>query len=131
MPSRALRSPSISLQQSTTLVLEEAIGPDRTQLLSDSGIAARPIPARLVYQKVDGKSVRLAWEFEIETVDHTNIWQIRIGTDNGEELERNNLIVHETFNEYTHADHSPSFRSPLPTWLTYGYGKANGKSISL
>ena len=120
-PLDALQSAALALDLTPTeqtVVLEEAIGPDRTQLLSDSGIAARPIPARLVYQKVDGKSVRLAWEFEIETVDHTNIWQIRIGTDNGEELERNNLIVHEIFNEYTHADHSPSFRSPLPTWLT-------------
>ena len=120
-PLDALQSAALALDLTPTeqtLVLEEAIGPDRTQLLSDSGIAARPIPARLVYQKVDGKSVRLAWEFEIETVDHTNIWQIRIGTDNGEELERNNLIIHENFNEYTHANHSPSFRSPLPTWLT-------------
>ncbi|WP_439115929.1 M36 family metallopeptidase [Ilumatobacter sp.] len=120
-PLDALQSAALALDltpTAPTLVLEEAIGPDRAQLLSDSGIAGRPIPARLVYQQIDRKSVRLAWEFEIETIDRTNIWQIRIDTENGEELERNNLIVHETFDVNIHADHSPSFRSTLPTWLT-------------
>ncbi|NKB40899.1 MAG: hypothetical protein GKR86_07615, partial [Ilumatobacter sp.] len=119
-PIAALQRAAIALDLTPTAptrVVEEAVGSDRTQTLSDSGIAARPIPARLVYQKVDEKSVRLAWEFEIETIDRANIWQILIDADDGKALERNNLIIHETFDGKAHANGSPKNFSEPPAWL--------------
>ncbi|NOX31610.1 MAG: hypothetical protein GXP35_16425, partial [Actinobacteria bacterium] len=76
-------------------VLDPAVGNDRAQTLSDGGVSRSAIPARLVYQHVDGEFLRLAWEIAIETLDGQHWWQIRIDAASGEELDRNNLTVHE------------------------------------
>ncbi|MEP1122844.1 MAG: M36 family metallopeptidase [Ilumatobacter sp.] len=78
-------------------VVDAPIGAARSQTLSDAGISLSPIPARLVFQPVDAKSTRLAWELGIETPDGHDWWQIRIDAATGEELDRNNLTVHDDF----------------------------------
>ena len=78
-------------------VLEGAVGAAQAQVLSDGGVSLAAIPARLVYQQVNEKFLRLAWEVTIETPDGQNWWQIRIDAVTGDEIDRNNQIVHENF----------------------------------
>jgi extracellular elastinolytic metalloproteinase len=90
--------------QSLNLVVTEAIVEQekfddaaRTTIFSDGGISLNAIPARLVYQPVEGNGVRLAWEVEIYELDAQNWWNIRIDALTGAELGRFNYVVHENF----------------------------------
>ena len=83
-------------------VVDTAVGPDRSQTLSDGGISRSDIPARLVYQPtVERGAPRLAWELTIEELGGRNWWQIRIDASTGVELDRNNLVVSDGFAEPT------------------------------
>lgn len=63
--------------------------------LTDAGVSRSNIPARLVYEPVDEKTNRLAWEFLIDSTVSNDWWRIRIDAETGAELSRFNLVVHE------------------------------------
>lgn len=62
--------------------------------LSDGGIAARPIEARLVWLPMDG-AVRLAWSVEIEETEGAHWWLAFVDAETGEALRKEDLVVHE------------------------------------
>lgn len=77
-------------------VLQRPSGQDQRTVLSDAGLAARPIEARLVwFPQADG-GVRLAWELEIEEASGHDWWQAVVDASDGTTLEMHNLVIHES-----------------------------------
>lgn len=76
-------------------VLARTARADQAVTLSDGGIAARPIEARLMWVPV-GDGVRLAWRLEIETLGGEHWWHTFVDAQTGESLGRYDLIVHDS-----------------------------------
>ena len=74
--------------------LRDKGGPDEATTLSDGGIAARPIEARLVWLPVGG-AVRLAWCVEIEEMSGAHWWLAFVDAETGESLGQDDLVVHD------------------------------------
>src|SRR5687768_939219 len=70
-------------------------GADDATTLSDGGVAARPIEAKLVWLAQDG-AVRLAWSLEIEEADGEHWWNAFVDAATGELLAAHDLIVHDS-----------------------------------
>jgi hypothetical protein len=69
-------------------------GPQEATTLSDGGIAARPIEARLVWLPA-GRAVRLAWSVEIEERGGRHWWIAFVDAGTGASLGRHDLVVHD------------------------------------
>jgi extracellular elastinolytic metalloproteinase len=67
---------------------------DRTTL-SDGGIAAKPIDAKLVWLPRNGE-VRLAWQLEIDQDDGEHWWYAFVDAETGESLGQHDLITRDT-----------------------------------
>jgi uncharacterized repeat protein (TIGR01451 family) len=60
----------------------------------DKGAAVlSDIHVQLVFQKINDKSARLAWNMNIDQLDGHHLWQMRIDAVTGQVLEKNNLSV--------------------------------------
>ena len=68
-------------------------GPARAVTFSDGGVSLSPIPARLLYQPVEGKTARLAWDVEVEEREH--VWTVRVDAATGEVLLQWDQVVHD------------------------------------
>ena len=55
-------------------------------IFENAGIALEPIPVKLVYEMLDDKSIRLAWNAKIYQLDAQNWWDVRIDAVNGENV---------------------------------------------
>jgi extracellular elastinolytic metalloproteinase len=75
--------------------LERKGGSQEVTTLSDGGIAARPIEARLVWFPV-GRAVRLAWSVEIEEAGGEHWWIAFVDAETGESLGKDDLIIHDS-----------------------------------
>jgi hypothetical protein len=95
----------LGLEEPTGLQLlgESQDGDVRTALVSDGGIATRPVPAALTYQAVDG-AVRLAWIVEIEEPSGLHWWVAAVDAETGALLQSEDLVVQEKSTD--HADHA-------------------------
>lgn len=76
-------------------VLSRKGGPGDRMTLSDGGISAKPIDARLVWLPQNG-DVRLAWTLEIEPQDGAHWWYAFVDAQTGESLGQVDLIVHDS-----------------------------------
>lgn len=76
------------------LLGESNDGDVRTALVSDGGIAVRPVPAALTYQAT-ADAVRLAWIVEIEEPDSQFWWVAAVDAETGALLQSENLVVNE------------------------------------
>lgn len=77
-------------------VLDRKGGPSEAVTISDGGIAARPIAARLVWVPVDSTSVRLAWLVEIDEVGEQHWWQALVDAETGASLGTLDLVIHDS-----------------------------------
>lgn len=75
--------------------LQPATGPERLTVLSDSGIALRPIPARLVYQADPNGELRLAWNLEIEETSQLHWWSVTVDAATGALLDKVDYVDSE------------------------------------
>lgn len=88
----------LRLEITDALVPIETIGgPANEVLLSDGGISQEDIPARLVYQKQDDGSVRLAWNVGLRLLNGENWWQLRVDASNGDILDQNDWIAADSY----------------------------------
>jgi subtilisin-like proprotein convertase family protein len=69
---------------------------ERTTSFSDGGISRTEIPVHLVYQPA-GKTVRLSWQVDIHERRSDDWWSLRVDASTGEELDRGNYTVHDSF----------------------------------
>ncbi|HEX9733962.1 MAG TPA: M36 family metallopeptidase [Thermoanaerobaculia bacterium] len=76
-------------------VLSHSFAADEAVTLSDGGIAARPIEARLVWVSAGG-GVRLAWSLEIEEVGGQHWWIALVDAETGAALGQDDLVVHDS-----------------------------------
>lgn len=84
-------------------------GPDQEQTLDQAGIAAERIPARLVLQRTESGSVRLAWELVIVESADDDVWQILIDAVSGQELDRKNKTRADSYRVFEEPVESPIF----------------------
>jgi extracellular elastinolytic metalloproteinase len=76
----------------------------RTFKISD-GLQEDPISAKLVYQVMPNRSLKLAWYFQFYSPDAKNAWDIRIDATNGAILEKTDLMLRCAFGNGNHANH--------------------------
>jgi hypothetical protein len=72
-------------------------GPAQAVVLSDGGVSARDIPARLVYESVGPREVRLAWLVQVEEPGGDHWWEMTVDAETGQVLEQDDLIDHDDF----------------------------------
>lgn len=77
------------------VVLQRKGGPNDKMTLSDGGISAKPIGAKLVWLPYGG-TLRLAWSVEIEQQSGTHWWYAFIDAETGESLGQQDLVVHDS-----------------------------------
>ncbi|SHL90831.1 T9SS-dependent M36 family metallopeptidase [Flavobacterium xinjiangense] len=61
-----------------------------------------PVSANLVYHLTKENTLKLAWDFTINTVAHNHIWSVRVDALNGEILEKNDLNISCNFDSKKH-----------------------------
>jgi len=94
-------------------VLLQTSGRDKQAVLSDGGISLENIPARLVFQPLNGELV-LAWDLEIYQLDATHWWSVRIDAATGALLDRLDFVDSEQYEVYPLPVESPHHTTPLP-----------------
>jgi extracellular elastinolytic metalloproteinase len=85
-------------------VISETID-SRTFKISD-GLQEDPIAAKLVYQVMPNRSLKLAWYYQFYSPDAKNAWDIRIDATNGAILEKTDLMLSCSFGNANHANHN-------------------------
>ena len=83
--------------ESNIQVLERSGGVARATELSGGGVSARKIPAKLVYELVDGDLV-LAWNVEIEETSFDHWWSANVDAETGELLSKDDYVDHDNAN---------------------------------
>ncbi|MHA6246906.1 T9SS-dependent M36 family metallopeptidase [Pontibacter sp. CAU 1760] len=78
-------------------VKERGNGLNKEVLFSTGGISLEPIPAKLVYQPMEDGSLVLAWEVSVYELDAQNWWNLRIDANTGKVLDKDNMVVHCSF----------------------------------
>jgi extracellular elastinolytic metalloproteinase len=76
-------------------IAEDLGVPDRSVLLTPSGISLSRIPARLLYHPVRDGELHLAWNLEIEEVSKKHWWNISIDARTGRVLSQADYVNHE------------------------------------
>lgn len=66
---------------------------DKHLLISNSMNSFADVQAVLVYQNKSDKSLKLAWDFTIDTPKHDNLWSVRIDAQTGAVLEQNDMVL--------------------------------------
>ncbi|MCB1032445.1 MAG: M36 family metallopeptidase, partial [Acidobacteria bacterium] len=69
-------------------------GAEETTLLTDGGVASRPIEARLTWVPT-GRNVRLAWRIEIDQLGGEHWWQAYVDAGTGADLGQDDLVIHD------------------------------------
>jgi uncharacterized repeat protein (TIGR01451 family) len=67
--------------------------------LIDPNLSQDPIPVRLVYQRVDDASVRLAWEMRLRTPDDRHWYEIAADAESGAILAQFDRVIEEPAHE--------------------------------
>ena len=65
--------------------------------ISNGLFIEEPVGANLVYHLTKESTLKLAWDFTINTPDHNHIWSVRIDALNGEILEKKDLNISCSF----------------------------------
>ena len=60
--------------------------------ISNGNLTEDPISAKLVFQPFKN-TLKLAWDFTFYTQDHKHLWSIRMDANNGNLLEKNDMVI--------------------------------------
>lgn len=71
-----------------------------------NGTLEDPITAELVFQLTQENTLRLAWDFTIDTPNHNHMWSVRIDAINGAILEKQDMVISCSFENHNHSLHS-------------------------
>ncbi len=78
-------------------IIEENGGTDHAVVFSKGGISQENIPVKLIYQKMEDGTIKLAWDLSIDATSETNWWSLRVDASNGTILHKDNWTVHCNF----------------------------------
>jgi extracellular elastinolytic metalloproteinase len=95
-------------------VLSVAEGPQRETLVDPSGISAEPIVARLVWLPVRRAVTRLAWNFQIHTLDGEHVYDFTVDAVSGRVWTRFDWVADASYRVYPQPIESPNHLTPLP-----------------
>jgi len=101
----------LSAKRPFTIVQQKG-GPNQKVTLSDGGIAAAPIEAKLVWYPTGNRSMRLAWQVDIEAADGQNHWLIYVDAESGNALGQDNLVVSDSIQAIGAAISRPAAAGP-------------------
>ena len=99
----AARGLGLDAPSGSALLKDTTEGAIRTALVSESGIAVRPIPA-VLSPVATRDAVRLAWTVEIERPGGTEWWLAAVDAETGALLDSENLVVNERATDTAGAD---------------------------
>ena len=66
-------------------------------LLNKGGVSLDNVPVKLVYQLTEANEFRLAWDLSIHMIDEPHWYSVRVDAENGEILNKQDLIINCTF----------------------------------
>ncbi len=90
-----------SLKESLSIV-QPSSGTNQKTLISTGGMSLTDIPVKLVYQRMEDNSLRLAWELSIQEKNQQNWWNVRVDASSGEILSKNDFMINSCNFEHTH-----------------------------
>lgn len=94
----------LGISSSANFSITQNLGNNKYEL--SDGIQEEVINAKLVYQQVDIKKLKLAWSFQIHTPDGKSYWDLRIDALNGQILEKNDLVINCQFDKPNSDNHN-------------------------
>jgi hypothetical protein len=86
----------LEITAATPFVILEKTGAYKFKISSGLSIE-EPVRANLVYHVTKENTLKLAWDFTINTPSHNHLWSIRTDALNGEILEKNDLNISCSF----------------------------------
>lgn len=89
-------------------------GADQQTVLDPSSVSLKPIEAGLMWLPINRDDVRLAWHFQIHTLDTLHVYDNCVDTETGELLTRFDLVKHDSYRVYPAPIESPLHTMPAP-----------------
>ena len=93
----------LGLSSPTNLGLVETVSQNST-IYSNGNISLENIPVKLVFQKMEDNTLRLAWDLSIYLLDASHYYNVRIDATNGTLLATNDWVVSCSFGELNHSN---------------------------
>ena len=94
---------ALGLSNPTNLDIVETIS-GNSMIFSNGNISINNIPAKLVFQKMEDNSLRLAWDLSIYLLDASHYYNVRIDATNGTLLDTNDWVVSCSFGDKNHSN---------------------------
>ena len=90
---------ALGLEEPDALQVTRGSAKAGSSVLSDGGISASPIPAKLGWQAAADGSLRLAWRVEIDAVSDAHLWNATVDARTGALLDSEDLTVHDDMDD--------------------------------
>jgi len=94
--------------------LSEAVGARRFTILSAPDLSLEPIEAQLVLLPVRGDNVRLAWNFQVQTLDKQHWYDVTVDAASSKVWTRFDWTNSDSYRVYAVPAESPNHVTPLP-----------------
>jgi hypothetical protein len=95
---------SLHESQFSTQILESTTNEFK---LSNGVLTNDPVKAKLVFFSVDGKTLKLAWDFEFYSQDTKHLWNLKVDATDGKIIDKKDLVISCNF-KANHNNHSHS-----------------------
>lgn len=94
--------------------LRAASGVQQATTVSSDGISRAPIDGKLMILPIGRGEARLVWNFQIQTLDKRNAWDLNVDAENGQVWTQFDWAAGDQYKVYPLPAASPSFVTPLP-----------------
>lgn len=92
---------SVDLTLEGLAIADARGGAEQETVLTEAGVASSPITAKLVFQPVGPRELRLAWQVDIEEASRPHLWRITVDAETGEVLNQEDYTSHDSWSEPT------------------------------
>jgi extracellular elastinolytic metalloproteinase len=89
-------------------------GVQQATTVSSEGISLAPIEGKLMILPIARGEARLVWNFQIQTLDKRNAWDVNVDAENGQVWTRFDWAAGDQYRVYPLPAASPAHVSPLP-----------------
>tara|TARA_R110000787_G_scaffold43892_2_gene107514 strand:- start:97929 stop:100523 length:2595 start_codon:yes stop_codon:yes gene_type:complete len=96
---------ALGLSSPVNLDLVETVS-QNSMIYSNGSISLNNIPVKLVYQKMEDNTLKLAWDLSIYLLDASHYYNVRIDATNGALLDTNDWVVSCNFGDINHSNSS-------------------------
>ncbi len=106
-------------------------GPNEKVVLSDGGVAAAPVQARLAWFPTGEDAVRLSWMVEIEAADGQDHWYVYVDAESGAALGADSLVAQDSGEAIAAAIARPAEAGPSALTAAVDFPVTDGASYSV